>query len=67
MRTKLDIWRTASATVIEHGSNARMFAKLRADTLLAEYDVDGLMQWKRVRNAIREIQREKPRADEWLN
>jgi hypothetical protein len=67
MRSKLDIWRTASATVAEHGNNAKLVASLRADSLLAQYDVDGHLQWKRIKNAIRELQRDKPRRGEWLN
>jgi hypothetical protein len=67
MRNRLDIWRIAGAMVAEHGSNARLYAALRSDALLAQYDVDGHLQWKRVKHAIGELQREKPKADEWLN
>ena len=62
-----DVWRAASALVIEHGSDARFVARLRADTLLAQYDVDGHLLWKRIARAIRELQREKPAAGEWVN
>jgi len=64
---KLDIWRVASATVAEHGSNARLFAALRAKSLLAQSDVDGHLQWKRIAHAIKELQREQRSAGEWLN
>jgi len=67
MSNKLDIWRTASATVAEHGNNAKLVAALRSAALLAQYDVDGHLQWKRVKNAIRELQRDKPKPGEWLN
>ena len=65
--SKADVWRAASALVTEHGSDARFVARLRADALLAQYDVDGHLLWKRIASAVREIQREKPAAGEWLH
>lgn len=65
--SKTDVWRTASALVVEHGTEARFVARLRADTLLAQYDVDGHLLWKRIAKAVRELQRAKPAAGEWLN
>ena len=65
--SKTDVWRTASALVDEHGDHARFVARLRADALLAQYDVDGHLLWKRIASAVREIQRDKPAAGEWLN
>jgi len=35
--------------------------------LLAQYDVDGHLLWKRIASAVREIQRDKPAAGEWLH
>ena len=64
---KLDVWHTASALVQEHGSDARFVAALRADVLLAQYDVDGHLLWKRIAKAIKELQRAKPAEGEWLN
>jgi hypothetical protein len=66
-KIKAEVWRAASALVVEHGREARFVARLRADTLLAQYDVDGHMLWKRIASAVKEIQREKPSAGEWLN
>jgi hypothetical protein len=62
-----DVWRAASALVVEHGSDARFVARLRADALLAQYDVDGHLLWTRIARAVREIQRAKPLASEWLH
>jgi hypothetical protein len=62
-----DVWRAASALLVEHGSEARFVARLRADALLKQYDVDGHLLWKRIGHAVRELQREKPAAGEWLN
>jgi len=67
MKSKADIWRAASALVIEHGADARFVARLRADALRAQYDVDGHLLWKRITRAVRELQREKPLAGEWLH
>lgn len=64
---KPDVWRTASALVTEHGRDARFVARLRADALLAQYDVDGHLWWKRIATAVREFQRDKRAAGEWLN
>ena len=64
---KSDVWRAASALVVEHGSEARFVARLRADTLLAQYDVEGHLLWKRIAHAVRELQRDKPSRGEWLN
>jgi hypothetical protein len=65
--SKADVWRAASALVTEHGSDARFVARLRADALLAQYDVDGHLLWKRIASAVREIQRDKPATGEWLH
>ena len=64
---KLDIWHTAAALVTEHGRDAAFVAALRADTLLAQYDVDGHLTWKRIRKAIRELHRATPKSGEWVN
>jgi len=66
-KTKTDVWRAASALVVEHGGEARFVARLRADTLLKQYDVDGHLLWKRIVRCVRELQREKPLQGEWLN
>lgn len=65
--SKAEVWRAASALVVEHGSDARFVAKLRAEAFLAQYDVDSHLLWKRIAHAVREIQRDKPLAGEWLN
>jgi len=67
MKAKIDIWRAASALVEEHGDEAGIYARLRAEALLAQYDVDGHLLWKRITRAVRELQRTKPLAGEWLN
>jgi hypothetical protein len=67
MKGKIDVWRTASALVTEHGRDAHFVARLRADALLAQYDVDGHLLWKRITKAVREFRRDKPLPGEWIN
>jgi hypothetical protein len=67
IKSRPEVWRTASALVAEHGREARFVARLRADALLAEYDVDGHLLWKRIATAVREFQRDKRNSHEWLN
>jgi hypothetical protein len=67
MKSKVDIWRTASALVTEHGNDAGFVAALRADALLAQYDVDGHLTWKRIRKAVRELLRDHPTDGEWAH
>ena len=66
-KSRVEVWRAASALVEEHGGEARFVARLRAETLLKQYDVDGHLLWKRIANAVKELQRPKPLAGEWLN
>lgn len=57
----------AGALIAEHGADAGFTAALRAAALLAQYDVDGHLLWKRITKAVKELQREKPLDGEWLN
>jgi len=62
-----EVWRAASALVVEHGSDAGFVARLRAEALLKQYDVDGHLLWKRIARAVHELQRATPADGEWLN
>ena len=48
----LDIYRTATALIREHGQDAPIHAAMRADELLAAGDVDGYAVWGKVRPRI---------------
>jgi len=63
----LDIYRTASVLIREHGDEADLVAAQRADSFLEAGDIDGQMIWKRVLAAVKEIQREEPEEGEALN
>ena len=67
MTSKIDVWRAAGALVAEHGQEAPFVARLRADALLAQYEFDGHLLWKRITKAVRELRRDKPLPGEWLN
>ena len=67
MTPEVDIWRAAQILIEQRGEDAGFVAALRADTLLAQYDVDGHLVWKRIRKAIRELHRDKPIDGEWVN
>jgi hypothetical protein len=67
MTSDLDIYRTASVLIREHGDEADLVAAQRADSFLEAGDVDGQMIWKRVLKAVKEIQREEPHEGEAVN
>ena len=60
----LDIYRTASVLIREHGEDAALEAAQRADAMLEKGDVEGKAVWLRVLHAVEEIQRKERREDE---
>jgi hypothetical protein len=67
MTEDIDIWRAAHLLVKRHGADAAIVAAQRADEMLAQGDLDGQSIWKRIVNAVRELQRTKLTADERRN
>ncbi len=67
MTSELDIFRTASVLIREHGEDATLEAAQRADAMLEKGSLDGQRVWKRVLAAIQEIQRQEPREGEAVN
>ncbi len=67
MTSDLDIFRTASVLIREHGEEADLEAAQRADSFLDAGDLDGQRVWKRVLAAVKEIQRQEPREGEAVN
>ncbi len=61
-----DIFRAAKLMIDQHGADAPIRAAQRADELLEEGDVDGAAVWRRILEAIEELQRER-REGEPLN
>ena len=60
MTSDLDIYRTASVLIREHGEEADLVAAERADSFLEAGDMDGSRVWKRVLASVKEIRREEP-------
>ncbi len=67
MTSDIDIYRTASVLIREHGKDAALEAAQRADALLEKGSLDGQRVRKRVLAAVKEIQRQEPREGEAVN
>ena len=64
---EIDIWRTATLLIRQHGGDAAFFAAQRADALLTGGDPTGGLVWLKVFRAIEELKRQAPREGETLN
>ena len=60
----IDIFRSASLLVKQHGQDAPIEAAMRADAMLDKGDLDGYATWKRILRAIEELQETDPKPDE---
>ena len=63
----IDVWRAADLLVKRHGEDAAIVAAQRADELLEVGDVEGQIVFKRIVEAINELQRQKPEPGEAVN
>ncbi len=63
MLPDLDIYRPAQVLVKRHGQDAPIEAAMRADAMLEAGDLDGCAVWKRVLQAVGELQRARPGPD----
>ena len=64
---EIDVWRTAKILIDAHGMDALIHAAMRADHALEDGNLDGVNVWKRVAQAVEELQRQKPKAGEGVN
>jgi hypothetical protein len=60
----LDIYRSASLLVQQHGDDAPIHAAMRADAMLEAGDLDGYAVWRRILRAVGELQGAKPKSGE---
>ena len=60
----IDIYRAAKLLIDKHGGDADVIAIKRATKMLDAGDVDGYAVWKRIVEAIKDMQRETPRPGE---
>ena len=67
MPSKIDIYRTASVLIREHGEDATLEAAQRADAMLEDGNMEGAAVWRRVLQAVAELQRKERREDETVN
>ena len=64
MPSEIDIYRSASVLIREHGAGATLEAAQRADAMLDRGDMGGCAVWKRIVAAVEEIERTELRQDE---
>ncbi len=67
MTSDLDIFRTASVLIREHGEDAALEVAQRADAMLEKGAINGQRVWKRVLAAVKEIQRQELREGAAVN
>ena len=60
MTSDLDIYRSASVMISQHGEEAALAAGMSADSLLDKGDTEGYRTWLRIVVAIRELQKTTP-------
>ena len=60
----IDVYRSATLLIDKHGAEASIHAAMKADDMLERGDMDGRAVWKRIADAINDMQRETPRPGE---
>ena len=63
----IDIWRAAEQMRTLYGEDAGVEAAVRADKALHQGDIVGCNVWKRIVDAIGELERKEPKAGEAVN
>ncbi len=66
MITDLEIFRAANQLVKRYGEDAEFEAAMRVDAMLEAGDPEGTAVWKRILEAIDELQRDKPDQGETI-
>ena len=61
MTTDLDIYRSAKLLIDQHGEAAAIEAAMKSDALLDKGDLDGAAVWRRIVEAVNEMQRGEPK------
>jgi triphosphoribosyl-dephospho-CoA synthetase len=64
MPTEIDIYRSADLLIRRYGEDAARPAAKRAATLLEGGDMEGRRAWLSILEAIKELQRRRPRRNE---
>ena len=66
MVANVEVYRTASVLIREHGEEANLVPAERADSFLEARDMAGSVVWKQVLKAIKETQRQERGSRELL-
>ncbi len=64
MTSDLDIYRSAKLLIDQHGEDAARHAAMCGNTFLEAGDMEGGRVWLNIVDAIKELQRTRPRGDE---
>ena len=64
MISDLDIFRTASLLVKQHGTEATIHAAIHADAMLDKGDLDGQRVWLRILRAVKDLLHARPSGGE---
>lgn len=67
MMEKIDIWRAAKQMLELYPEGAEMAAAQRADASYEQGDMFNFELWRRITNAVKELERQKPHVDEPLH
>ncbi len=67
MTTDFDIYRSANELIKQYGEAADIEAAMRAAECLAAGDMEGEAVWLRIGKAVEELQRTRPRRDEFTH
>ncbi len=63
MLPEIDIWRAVMVLVARFGNAAATIAAERADDLLDQGDIEGVVVWRRVMGACEQLSRNEPEPD----
>ena len=64
MISDLDIYRSANVIIERYGEKARLHATKRASAMLDKGDLDAYAIWKRILQAVEELQKAGPKSGE---
>ena len=62
--SELDIYRSATVLIRDHGEDAAIAAAMRADAMLERGDLDGCAVWRRILKAVDELGKTAPEDGE---
>ena len=67
MVNQIDMYRSANVLMKQHGKDAARHVAMRADALLEAGDMERRQVWLNILEAIKELERTRPRDDEAMH